>query len=172
MEDRRPFLIAIDGRCAAGKTTLVSKLASVFHCSVIHMDHFFLRPQQRTKERLLEPGGNIDRERFQEEVLEPLKKGQAFKYRRFDCHSMSLAEEIEIRMTPLIIVEGAYSCHPDFLESWDLTVFMDVDREEQLRRIEKRGGKEQVPIFEKRWIPMEEAYFRAFQVKENCRIVL
>lgn len=87
MQNRSPFLIAIDGRCAAGKTTFAEKLSSIMECSVIHMDHFFLRPEQRTKERLAQAGGNVDRERFMEEVLKPLKAGKAFTYRSFDCPS-------------------------------------------------------------------------------------
>ena len=47
-----PMMIAIDGRCAAGKTTLADRLKEEFDCSVIHMDHFFLQPKQRTKQRL------------------------------------------------------------------------------------------------------------------------
>ena len=45
------ILVAIDGRCASGKTTLAGKLAErcesalqVDHVHVIHMDDFFLRP--------------------------------------------------------------------------------------------------------------------------------
>ena len=172
MENRSPFLIAIDGRCAAGKTTLTKRLSSILNCSVIHMDHFFLRPEQRTKERLAQAGGNVDRERFEKEVLKPLKAGKAFTYRVFGCHQMSLAEEIEIVPTPVVIIEGAYSCHPEFVQAWDLTIFVDIDKEEQLKRIEKRNGKEQVPMFVNRWIHMEEDYFKEFQVKENCRLLL
>lgn len=43
-----PLVIAIDGRCGAGKTTLAQNLSQELSCSVIHLDHFFLRPQQRT----------------------------------------------------------------------------------------------------------------------------
>lgn len=103
MENKSPFLIAIDGRCAAGKTTLTKRLSSILNCSVIHMDHFFLRPEQRTKERLAQAGGNVDRERFEKEVLKPLRAGKAFTYRAFDCHQMSLAEEIEIVPTLSLI---------------------------------------------------------------------
>ena len=60
-------LAAIDGRCASGKTTLAAQLQQQFDGSVIHMDHFFLRPHQRTPQRYQEPGGNVDRERFLEE---------------------------------------------------------------------------------------------------------
>lgn len=52
-------IIAIDGRCASGKTTLSAKLQQLIPCNVIHMDHFFLRPEQRTPERLNTAGENV-----------------------------------------------------------------------------------------------------------------
>ena len=36
-------IIAIDGRCAAGKTTLAARLAKELGGDVIHMDDFFLQ---------------------------------------------------------------------------------------------------------------------------------
>ena len=71
-------VVAIDGKCTSGKTTLASKLAQIYDCNVFHMDDFFLRPEQRTPERFAEIGGNVDYERFREEVLLPLKSGKAF----------------------------------------------------------------------------------------------
>ena len=62
-------IVAIDGKCTSGKTTLASKLAEIYDCNVFHMDDFFLRPEQRIPERLAEVGGNVDYERFQEEVI-------------------------------------------------------------------------------------------------------
>ena len=51
-EADRPYLIAIDGRCASGKTTLAAFLQErIQECAVVHMDHFFLQDAQRTKER-------------------------------------------------------------------------------------------------------------------------
>ena len=74
MRTDKQIVIAIDGNCTAGKTTLAAVLEKEYDCNVFHMDDFFLRPQQRTAERYAEPGGNVDYERFQEEVLIPLKK--------------------------------------------------------------------------------------------------
>ena len=77
-QNKSSVIIAVDGRCAAGKTYLASRIKEAINCNVIHMDHFFLRPKQRTSERLKEPGGNVDYERFTEEVMKPLKEGKAF----------------------------------------------------------------------------------------------
>lgn len=169
-ERGRSYIIAIDGRCASGKTTLAQELARRLSCSVIHMDHFFLQPGQRTRERLEEPGGNVDRERFKEEVMEPLCRGEKLSYRIFDCRVMDFCGSVRVKRTPVVIVEGAYSCHPEFAGYWDLTVFLSVDRKEQIRRIEKRNGKKQARQFIERWIPLEERYFAAFGIENKCDI--
>ena len=44
-------VVAIDGKCTSGKTTLAAKLAEIYDCNVFHMDDFFLRPEQRTPAR-------------------------------------------------------------------------------------------------------------------------
>ena len=89
-------IVAIDGKCTSGKTTLASKLAELYDCNVFHMDDFFLRPEQRTSERFAEVGGNVDYERFQEEVLFPLRSGKAFSYRPFDCSTFTLAAPVTV----------------------------------------------------------------------------
>ena len=68
--EKSHVLVAIDGNCAAGKTTLAKKLAEHYDCNVLQMDDFFLRPEQRTPERFAQAGGNVDYERFALEVLE------------------------------------------------------------------------------------------------------
>lgn len=108
----RQILIGIDGNCTAGKTTLAAVLEKEYDCNVFHMDDFFLRPQQRTAERYVEPGGNVDYERFQEEVLIPLKKGSAFSYCPFSCKTFSLSDAVEVTPKALNIVEGTYYLHP------------------------------------------------------------
>ena len=66
----QPVLVAIDGMSASGKSTLGNLLKEKYQCNLFHMDDFFLRPEQRTKERLSEAGGNVDYKRFQEEILD------------------------------------------------------------------------------------------------------
>lgn len=83
---RKHLMIAIDGRCTAGKTTLAAHLQKTCGCNVIPVDHFFLRPEQQTAERLNAPGGNTDYERFLKEVMIPLTEGVAFSYHPYDCH--------------------------------------------------------------------------------------
>ncbi len=165
---RRRVIVAIDGRCGSGKTTLAAKLQKHLHCSVFHMDDFFLRPEQRTEERFAAPGGNVDHERFLAEVLLPLRSGQVVTYRPFICAQQQLGEMVIAGSSRLAIVEGAYACHPDLWEYYDLRVFLTVDSETQMRRIEVRNGPEKAQQFRNRWIPFEEKYFKAFDIQTRC----
>ena len=106
LAEKDMVIMAIDGKCTSGKTTLASKLAEIYDCNVFHMDDFFLRPEQRTPERFAEVGGNVDYERFQEEVLLPLKSGKAFSYRPFDCSTFALAAPVSVTPKKLNIIEG------------------------------------------------------------------
>lgn len=54
--ERERVFVAIDGPCTSGKTTLATVLQRRFGGNVLHMDDFFLRPEQRTPERFAEPG--------------------------------------------------------------------------------------------------------------------
>ena len=151
---------AIDGRCAAGKTTLATELQKrLSPCNLFHMDDFFLRPAQRTAARLQTAGENIDHERFLQEVLLSLKKGEAFSYAPYDCHTQSLRTPIEIMPSRLSIVEGSYACHQSLLPFYDLRIFLDVDKKTQANRLLAREGGEGAVVFFKQWIPLEEAYF-------------
>lgn len=170
IKEKQFVVTAIDGRCAAGKTTLASRLQEKLSCPVVHMDDFFLRPEQRTKERLQTPGGNVDYERFLEEVLVPLQSHRTFSYRPFDCHTQTLKEPVEIKADRLTIIEGSYACHPYLWEYADLHVFLDVEETVQMERIRLREGSRKAEIFAKKWIPMEELYFTECHIREKCEI--
>ena len=167
-----PLVVAIDGRCGGGKTTLASILQQQFGGVVISADDFFLRPEQRTPERFAEPGGNMDRERLLEEVLLPLSRKEAVAYRPFDCSTLSLGETVTVKVAPLTIIEGSYSCHPDLWDYYDLHIFVDVDPDEQIIRITRREGAEKAKMFKTRWIPLEERYFAHYGVQEQCDAVI
>lgn len=166
-----PFLIAIDGRCAAGKTTLAKQLQDTLSCNVFHMDDFFLPPGLRTRERLAQPGGNVDYERFRSEVLLPILQGGSFSYRPYNCHLQRQVEPKRVLPKTINIVEGSYSCHPHLWDAYNLRIFLDIDPAEQLQRIEKRNGTENVKVFQKQWIPLEETYFSAYQIAQHCDLL-
>ena len=161
-------LVAIDGRCGAGKSTLAARLEWELGLPVVHMDHFFLPLEKRTRARLSKPGGNIDHERFLQEVLEPLAAGKAPAYRPYSCRTGKFGEPIPIKSSPVVIVEGTYACHPALWDSYDRRVFLTADPEVQLRRLEGRDGRSQLEVYREKWIPMEERYFSTFRIEDRC----
>lgn len=152
--------VAIDGRSSAGKSTLASIIKDVYDCNVFHMDDFFLTPAQKTKERLDEVGGNIDYERFYNDVMLPLKSNNDFSYKRYDCKTGALSNPIKVSPKRLNIIEGVYSMHPTLLAQYDLKIFLDIDDESQSARILERNGEYMHQRFKKEWIPLENRYFK------------
>ena len=163
--------IAIDGDAAAGKSTLAAELKQHYACNILAMDHFFLRLEQRTTERLCQPGGNVDYERFKVEALTPLIAGIPFTYRPFDCRIGDFGDEIAILPRPLNVVEGAYSLHPTLAYAYHIKVFLTVDPAEQLCRIAERNGAAMLERFQTEWIPMEKQYFAHFGIEKTCDFV-
>ena len=163
------MIIAVDGRCASGKTTFANRLKELTGCTVLSMDDFFLRAEQRTAERLKTPGGNVDYERFKEEILLPLKGGaDTVNYSKYDCKKGNLIKLPPVRCGDILIVEGSYSCHPELARFYDLKIFLTVSEEEQLRRIKRTNTESEAERFKEKWIPLEELYFDTYKIKENC----
>lgn len=165
-------IVALEGGSASGKTTLATLLGKIYDCNMFHMDDFFLRPEQQTPERLAEPGGNVDRERFFEEVLLPLTGGQVVTYRRYDCHSQTLLPPTEMVPKALSIVEGAYSMHPALASHYDLSAFLRISPEVQKARIHRRNDRSTAERFFSTWIPMERTYFEAMNTADRCDLIL
>lgn len=166
--EKNRLIVAIDGRCGSGKTTLAAELKRVYLCELIHTDDFFLRPEQRTAERLARPGENVDHERFLQEVLLPLSAGKSFSYRPFSCSSGTLTAPVSVSPCRITVVEGSYSCHPELRDFYDLRIFLSTDKESQLRRITERSGARSAAVFAERWIPLEEKYFSGCDVINCC----
>lgn len=164
-------ILAIEGGAGSGKSTLAALLQQIYGCTVIHMDDFFLRPEQRTPARYATPGGNIDHERFCAEVLPVLQPGRTFRCRPFDCGTLTVTDGYDVTVAPLTVVEGAYSLHPALGRYYDCAVFLTVDAQLQRQRILERD-----PDFAQRffrtWIPLEQAYFDAFDPAGRCDLIL
>ncbi|HBK67048.1 MAG TPA: uridine kinase [Firmicutes bacterium] len=164
-------LLAIDGNSGAGKTSLAFLLKEVYDANIFHMDHFFLRPELKTAERLQEIGGNVDYLRFKQEVIYGLQSGGKFQYQRYDCVQQALVEYIAVEQKAVNIIEGVYSLHPSLINYYDLKVFLSVGAKEQSRRILRRNGPDLHQRFLREWIPMENRYFQEMKIQERCDFV-
>lgn len=171
MQPREPYMLSIDGRCAAGKTTLAAKLSVHLNCAVVHMDDFYLPFALRTAERMAQPGGNIEFERLISEIIAPLLAGRNAVYRPYACHENRFLPSVTLSAAKSTIVEGSYSCHPCLADMLGIKVFMDIAPDKQLSRIALRDPGH-VEAFRTMWIPREEFYFAECAVRERCDMVL
>ena len=163
-------ILAIDGRCGSGKSSLGRALEEVFSCTLVHMDDYYMPLERREKDWLDIPAGNMDLERFRAEVLEPARRGEEICYRPFDCQKGALGEGRMLPRSALVVVEGSYSHHPVLKDCYDRTVFLTCEKQEQVRRLKEREG-DYFPRFEQLWMPLEERYFRAFSIMEGADLI-
>ncbi len=156
----RPTLV-IDGRCGSGKTTLSRTLERIYGCGVVHADDFY--PEWGTSD------SPLDFDRLNREVGAILR-GERTSYGVFDCSEQRITHEKAIKNVPFLCVEGSYSSHPS-VDFGDVSVFVTVDSDVQLERIEARCP-EKLDDFRTRWIPREEAYFEANATSQSCDFII
>lgn len=168
----KPLVLALDGRCGSGKTTLANGLAAQFPgCTVLHTDDFYLPPARRCPDWAHTPCANMDLARLRDEALRPAYAGQPVQYRAYSCREGTYQPAQELPTQPLVILEGSYSHHPLLTGYETLRVFVTCSKEEQTRRLQAREG-ERYANFAARWIPLEEGYFAKYQIAENADFVV
>lgn len=165
--EKEQIIVAIDGMSASGKSTLGAVLQEHYNCNLFHVDDYFLLPEQRTQKRLQEVGGNVDYERFYNEILANCSNKSGLVYQKYNCQIQSFERQQQVPYRKLVIVEGAYSQHPYFGNYYDLNFFLSVSEEEQKKRILQRNGAERLERFLKEWIPMENQYFSLYQIRKK-----
>ena len=171
----KPLVLALDGRCGSGKTTLANTLARQFPASItLHTDDFYLPPAQRIRGWEKTPCANMDLDRLRDEALRPAYEGQAVQYRAYSCRELKTelcAATEELAAQPLVILEGSYSHHPLLTGYETLRVFLTYAKEEQTRRLQAREG-ERYANFAARWVPLEEGYFAQYHIAETADFVV
>lgn len=171
LKQKKRVIVAIDGQAASGKSSFAMQIKDKFNGEIIKMDDYFLRSEQRTEKRLNEIGGNIDYERFQDEVINHLSE-DTIEIKPYDCKTSSFKSKITIDKPKLIIVEGAYSMREPWISNYDLKIVMLIDSRVQEERIRHRNGSSKLEQFVKLWIPKENSYLEQFQIIKKADYVL
>lgn len=165
LKARGRLLVAIDGRCGCGKSSLAALLARRFDANVFHMDDFYLPFAARGENWREIPAGNMDLRRFRSEVLSPLAAGETVLYRAYDCAHDRYLPTRALPFRSLSLVEGSYSLHPELAGFYDYRLFVTAEKHAQTARLKAREG-DRFAAFESTWIPLEEAYFQRFGIEE------
>lgn len=167
----RPIVLAIDGRCGSGKSTLGAALSAALPDSVLlHTDDFYLPFPQRVSGWEKIPAANMDFARLREEVLLPLCAGKTAAYRAWSCPQSCFLPTQPLTPQRFVILEGSYSHHPSLRDLYDLRLFVTCSPAVQRSRLQKREGAH-FAAFESRWIPLEEGYFTQYAVAQTADLL-
>ncbi|MCF7926665.1 MAG: AAA family ATPase [Candidatus Izimaplasma sp.] len=164
-------VIAIDGPSASGKSTLANRLKDTYECLMFHTDDYFLPDEKKIKSRLQEIGGNLDYERMKEEIFNALDN-TFIQSNSFNCKTQKLIKKTKQKNSNIIFVEGVYSMHPEFIEFYTLTIFIDIDQETQKERIKLRNSKDISKRYFQEWIPLENTYFIRYNIRNKSDIYI
>lgn len=169
-EGVRPVMIAIDGRCGSGKSTMGQWMQEHFDCNLFHMDDFYLPFADRIPGWEKIASANMDLGRFLDQVITPVKRGEQIVYKAYNAHKDLYVSSL-IEPKQLNIVEGSYCHHPRLRGEYDMTIFLTCETAEQEARLRAREG-DHFMSYQDRWIPLEERYFRQFAIEEKSDLVI
>mgnify|MGYP004636685869 CR=1 FL=1 len=158
------FAVAIDGMAGAGKTTLAAYLSKKYGAPVVHLDDFRLPPAERPKGWETIPGGDVDFERFEEEIVAPWMEKRPLVYTTVDPVTGEMLDRRALPDGQMFLFEGTYIMHPMIRDFFDLRLFVRVGAEEQARRLaaaKVRAGA--LPTGTR--LDLERAYFDAYMTE-------
>ncbi len=164
---QKPLIIAIDGRCCAGKTALAREFAKTADCNIFKTDDFY----PPFSDRACEEKANIDAQRFLDEVILPLKAGREVLYKPFNCKKGDFEEAVKIPFKNISVIEGCYSLHPLLRAYYTHSFFITINKEAQQARLKAREGS-RAAVFNAVWIKKEEDYFAAYAPQDFAQAVL
>lgn len=168
IEENNTCVLAIDGNSASGKSTLANELSQFFDTRIIHLDDFYL--PRGVKDLNTSFDGNIDLKRFKEEVVDKLLD-DFLTYRAFSCKEQKIVSSFNLMKKELTIIEGSYSLNPYFGKYYDLSIFMKINEETQIKRLKERN-KENYQDFINKWVVLENKYNNFYQIEQKSMLVI
>lgn len=187
-----PMRVAIDGRSAAGKTTLADELAAAVRArgrEVLRasIDDFH-RPGHKdrslrgewTPQSYYDEG--YDYAAFRELLLDPLGPGGDRRCRpaRFDSvHDVWLPEEWRtVGDRAVAIIDGVFLLRPELAGHWDYVIWLDIDLETMVERARRRDvawvGSAVVvdERYRRHWLPTHQLYERLAEPRAQAHAVI
>ncbi len=167
-----PYLVALDGHSAAGKSTLARALASALpRCQVVQGDDFYrvMAPDQRLALTAAEGCEQyFDWQRLAADVLRPVRDGQPARYQAYDWDHNALGEWNSVLPEGIIVVEGVYSARPALAPFYDAIVYVEAPRD---RRWAVQRARGDTLAWIERWEAAEEYYLRESGLRERADVV-
>ena len=166
-------LVAIDGPSGAGKSTLTLALHGLFPGSqTVDLERFYSAvgvrpPDGLSPEQAFEQ--HVDWRAMQEQVLRPLRRGEAGRYRPYDWIAERWLDWVPVAPEGIVLVDGVYSMRPELMDFYDLTVFVDAPPAVRAERLAERPDD---PVWETRWALGFDWYMDHLRTRERADVVV
>lgn len=161
---QRPFIIGIDGRSGAGKTTLTAQLAAVLErrhdVTVFHLEDIY-------------PGWNglaQGMDTFVREVLQPLRRGEDAHWTAWDWLTNEPGTPRLTRAAEIVLAEGVGACNELARPLLDTSVWIELPAASRKLRAMERDGRSYEKFWDA-WAAQEESYLAADPVWENADVL-
>jgi uridine kinase len=157
-------LVGVDGPSGAGKSTLAGPLAAVFDAPVIEVDDFV-------------SWGDFAGwwPRFEDQVLQPLLRGQDAVYQRRDWNGdefgTALGEWRTVPWAPVVIIEGVTTTRAAVQDRLACRIWVEAPADERLRRGIARDGESHRGVWDQ-WMREEAAFFEEDRTRERADFVV
>lgn len=183
----RPVLVAVDGVDGSGKTTFAAQLRDGYRSHdrgvhVVHLDDFLNPRAVRYRRGRDSPEGffldSYDLSGFARYVLEPLAPGgtRFVTQRLFDYRSDAPRDDppVQVGRGDVVIVEGMFLHRDELVDTWDLSVFLDVPFSVSVARTAARDGTNPDPAHPSvaRYVEGQRIYLARCRPKERATVVV
>jgi uridine kinase len=154
-------LALVDGPAGSGKTTLANRLAAVLGCRVVHGDDLY--EGWDGLDTLQDTLGTL--------VLEPLSRGEAARFRRWDWETGARGEWVEVPLADALVIEGVGVASRWARPYAGLVVYVDAPWEVRVARGIARDGEAMRAEWE-RWQAAEAPLLAAEGTREAADVVI
>ena len=158
-------LVAIDGPSGAGKSRFADRLARCLDAPVVHTDELL--------------DGWDDQftfwNRLEEQVLDPLRRGDPARYRRYLWHTGTFGGvPVVVPPAPVVLIEGVSSARRVIRAELSLAVYVTAPADLRLARALARDGGDGVAFraYLERWRRREDEHLAAEATAEHADLVV
>ena len=152
-------VVAVDGPSAAGKTSFATALSTALGgAPVVHSDDFPV-PWDGDPLAWGPPLTAL--------VLDPLRAGRAGRFRRYDWRNGVYAEETEIPVAPVVVIEGVGAARAEAPVAF--RIWVEAPHDLRRRRAAERG--DDLAAWDQ-WAETETKLFAADRTRERVDLVV
>ncbi len=179
LKNKKPIIVALDGRSGAGKSTVAQKLASELDAVVIKADDFYIGPPDGDEKNWHKKSAEekidqvLDYQRLRLEVLQPLLGNKDAKYKPFNFELGHGLSEKSINLSPsaVIIVDGVYSAEK-MKDVVDVSVLIEYPNKDRRKRLLSREGDDFISEWHSIWDEAEDYYFSSVRPRDTYDFIL